>query len=127
RFDFLRVTSDTVLVPITIEVPNRQLTFQSKDGVHSAVLDIFGRISTLTGRVIQTFEDTVNRDFPDSLLRQSMQGQSVYQKAVPLRPGLYRLDVVVKDVHSGNVGVVNTALRVPRYDDEKLSASTLIL
>jgi hypothetical protein len=44
-----------------------------------------------------------------------------------LRPGLYRLDLVIKDVESGNVGVVNARLAVPRYEDEKLDASTLIL
>jgi GWxTD domain-containing protein len=127
RFDFLRVTGDTVLVPITVEVPNRQLTFQNHEGVHSAVMNLFGRISTLTGRVVQTFEDVVSRDFPDSLLQVSLKGSSIYQKAVPLRPGLYRLDIVIKDVQSGNVGVVNTRLAVPRYADDKLEASTLIL
>jgi len=127
RFDFLRVTSDTVLVPITIEVANHYLSFNSKEGVHSAVMDIYGRISTITGRRVQTFEDTVNRDFPESLLRQSLAGKSVYQKAVPLRPGQYRLDLVIKDVNSGNTGVQSVALRVPRYDEETLSASTLIL
>jgi GWxTD domain-containing protein len=127
RFDFLRITSDTVLVPITVEVPNRQLSFQEKNGVQSAVLNLFGRISTMTGRVVQTFEDVVNRDVPSSLLQQSLKGQSIYQKAVPLRPGLYRLDVVIKDVNSGNVGVVNTRLAVPRYEEDKLAASTLIL
>jgi GWxTD domain-containing protein len=127
RFDFLRVTSDTVLVPITVQVPNKYLTFQSKEGVHSAVMNIYGRISTLTGRRVQVFEDTVNRDFAESLFRQSLSGKSIYQKAVPLRPGQYRLDLVIKDVNSGNTGVVSTALRVPRYEDEKLSTSTLIL
>jgi GWxTD domain-containing protein len=127
RFDFLRITSDTVLVPITVEIPNRQLSFLEKNGVQSAVLNLFGRISTMTGRVVQTFEDVVNRDVPSSLLQQSLKGQSIYQKAVPLRPGLYRLDVVIKDVNSGNVGVVNTRLAVPRYEEEKLAASTLIL
>jgi GWxTD domain-containing protein len=127
RTDFMKVTNDTILVPITIQVSNGQLNFQSKDGIHSATMNVFGRISTLTGRVVQTFEDPVSRDFPDSLYQQSLKLQSIYQKAVPLRPGLYRLDLVIKDVQSGNVGVVNTALHVPRYEDEKLDASTLIL
>jgi len=127
RFDFLRVTGDTVLVPITVQIPNRQLTFQNREGVHSATLNLFARISTLTGRVVQTFEDVISRDFPESLLQQSLNSASIYQKAVPLRPGLYRLDIVLKDVQSGNVGVVNTRLAVPRYDDDKLEASTLIL
>jgi GWxTD domain-containing protein len=127
RFDFLRVTGDTVLVPVTVQIANRQLTFQNKEGVHSAVLNLFGRISTLTGRVVQTFEDVITRDFPESLLQQSLKGFSIYQKAVPLRPGLYRLDIVLKDIQSGNVGVVNTRLAVPRYEDDKLEASSLIL
>ena len=127
RTDFLKVTNDTVLVPVTVQVPNSQLSFQSKDGVHSATLNVFGRVSTLTGRVVQTFEEAVSRDFPDSLFQQSVKLQSIYQKAVPLRPGLYRLDLVIKDVHSGNVGVVNSRLQVPRYADEKLESSSLIL
>jgi len=127
RTDFLKVTNDTVLVPVTVQVPNSQLSFQNKDGIHSATLNVFGRITTLTGRVVQTFEEAVSRDFPDSLFQQSVKLQSIYQKSVPLRPGLYRLDLVIKDVQSGNVGVVNTRLAVPRYEDEKLEASSLIL
>ncbi len=127
RADYLKVTNDTVLVPVTVQIPNSQLSFQAKEGIHSATMNIFGRVTTLTGRVVQTFEDSVSRDFPDSLYQQSLKLQSIYQKAVPLRPGLYRLDLVIKDVQSGNVGVVNSRLQVPRYEDEKLEASSLIL
>jgi GWxTD domain-containing protein len=127
RFDYLRITGDTVLVPITVQIPNKEMTFKATEGVHSGVLNIFGRITTITGRIVQTFEDVVNRDFPEALLQASLKGVSVYQKAVPLRPGLYKLDLVIKDVNSGNVGVVNSALRVPRYAEDQLAASTLII
>ena len=127
RTDFLKVTSDTVLVPISVQIPNNQLSFKAKDGVHSAELNIFGRVSTLTDKVVQTFEDPVVKDYPDSLFNSAVKQQSIYQKSLPLRPGLYRLDIVVKDVNSGNVGAINTRLAVPRYDEEKLEASTLIL
>jgi GWxTD domain-containing protein len=70
RTDFLKVTNDTVLVPVTVQVPNSQLSFQSKDGVHRDAERIWP-ISTLTGRVVQTFEEAVSRDFPDSLFQQS--------------------------------------------------------
>jgi GWxTD domain-containing protein len=127
RTDYLKVTNDTVLVPVTVQVPNTQLSFENKEGVHSATLNVFGRVSSLTGRVVQTFEEAVSRDFPDSLFQQSVKLQSIYQKAIPLRPGLYRLDIVIKDVKSGNVGVVNTRLQVPRYEDDKLETSSLIV
>jgi GWxTD domain-containing protein len=127
RFDFLRITSDTVLVPVTIQIPTRQLSFQEKNEVDSATVNLFARITTLSGRKVQTFEDTVHHDVPASLLQKSLSTSSIYQKAVPLSPGLYRLDIVLKDVNSGNVGVVNTRLAVPRFEDDKLSSSTLIL
>src|SRR6516164_3430478 len=110
RTDFLKVTNDTVLVPVTVQVPNHQLQFKDKDGVYSAELNVFGRVSTLTNRVVQTFEDPVTRDYPETLYKQATKQSSVYQKALPLRPGLYRLDVVIKDVNSGNVGAVNSRL-----------------
>jgi GWxTD domain-containing protein len=127
RWDYLRITSDTILVPISIQIQNKQLSFQEKDGIQSATMNLFARITTLSGRNVQTFEDPIVHDIPNSLLQQSLKGFSIYQKAVPLSPGLYRLDIVVKDVNSGNVGVVNTNLRVPRYEDDKLSSSSLIL
>jgi len=127
RADFLRATADTDLVPITVQLRNRDLSFQSKQGVQSAVLDLYGRITDPGGRVVQTFEDVISRDFPETLFQSSLYLYSIYQKSVPLRSGLYRLDIVIKDMQSGNIGVLGTALRVPHFDEEKLDASSLIL
>src|SRR5262249_26280867 len=69
----------------------------------------------------------VAHDVPDSLFQKSLAQSSLYQKSIPLHPGLYRLDVVVKDVESGNVGVIETALRVPQYEEGTLNASSFIL
>ncbi|HXT74541.1 MAG TPA: GWxTD domain-containing protein [Candidatus Angelobacter sp.] len=125
--DFLRITDDTDLVPITIQIPNKDMSFQDKNGVQIATLHLFARVTSVSGRVVQTFEDTVSADTPDSLMQQYLKGYNVYQKALPLRPGLYRLDVVLKDTNSGNLGVINTRLVVPRFQDDQLGASSLIL
>jgi hypothetical protein len=106
---------------------NRDLQFRGKDGLQSAVLNLYGRITDPGGRVVQTFEDIISRDFPESLFQRSLELSSIYQKSVPLRSGLYRLDLVIKDTHSGNIGVRSEALRAPRYEEEKLDASSLIL
>jgi GWxTD domain-containing protein len=124
---FLRATADSTIVPITLQIPNRQMGFRSKDGVHSAVLNVYARITTPGGRLVQTFEEAIARDFPESLFQKSLDQTSIYQKSVPLHPGLYRLDVVVKDVETGNVGVIGTAVRVPQYEEGALNASSLIL
>lgn len=127
RADFLRATTNTVLVPITVQFRNRDLSFQNKQGLHSAVLDLYGRITDPGGRVVQTFEDVISRDFPESLVSSSLELSSIYQKSVPLRSGLYRLDLVVKDTVNGNIGTLSTALRVPLFEEGKLDASSLIL
>ena len=127
RADFLRVTTDTDLVPITVQLRNRNLAFQNKQGVRSAVLDLYGRITTPGGRVVQVFEDVIFQDIADSLFQASGDLDSIYQKSLPLRAGLYRLDIVIKDTQSGNIGTLGAALRVPHFDDEKLDASSLIL
>ncbi|HWY43378.1 MAG TPA: GWxTD domain-containing protein [Candidatus Sulfotelmatobacter sp.] len=124
---YLRVTSDSILVPITLQVPNREMGFRGKNGVQSAVLNVYARITTPGGRLVQSFEDTVARDFPESLFQKSLDQSSIYQKSVPLHPGLYRLDVVVKDVETGNIGVIETSLRVPQYEEGVLNASSLVL
>jgi GWxTD domain-containing protein len=128
RTDFVRVTSDTVLVPITIQIKNKDVTFNTKDGVSHGVVNILGKVSTITHKVVQTFEDTVEVSEPSELLEQALNQQKVYWKSLPLRPGAYRLDIGIKDVNNpDHVGVYSQSINVPKFDDEKLSTSSLIL
>jgi len=127
RADFVRITSDTVLVPVTIQVKNRDITFVNKDGIQRGVVNIYGRVTTLTGRVAQTFEDTVQVDVPLELFEKTVANSSVYWKAMPLRPGRYRMDLVVKDVNGDRTGSWSKGILVPDFGDEKLASSTLIL
>jgi len=125
--DFVKVTSDTVLVPVTVQVKYKDITFQNKEGVQLGTVNIFGRASTLTGRVAQTFEDTVAVNEPAELLPKELEKMAVYWKALPLRPGRYRLDVVVKDVNGDRVGTWSRGILVPEYNEDKLATSSLIL
>ena len=127
RSDFVKVTGDTVLVPITIQVKYRDITFANKDGVQRGTINIFGRVSTLTGRVVQTFEDTAQVDVPAELLPRTAENSSVYWKALPLRPGRYKIEVAVKDVNGDRKGLWSRGIVVPEYSDDKLSTSSLIV
>lgn len=126
--DFVKVTDDTILVPVTIQIKNRNVTFQTKDGVAKGEVNIFGRVSTITDRVVQTFEDTVEVEQPAELLPKTMDNENLYWKALPLPPGRYRLDVAIKDVNNpDHVGIYARGIEVPRYNDDQLAASSLIL
>jgi GWxTD domain-containing protein len=125
--NFARVTEDTVLVPIVIQIRNRDITFANKDGVERGTLNLFGRVTTLTGRVVQTFEDTVQVDIPYDLLPKLADNPSIYGKSLPLAPGHYRLDIAIKDLNGDRTGSWYHSIVVPEYRDERLSASSLIL
>ncbi len=127
RSDFVKITSDTVLVPITIQIKTKDMTFVQKEGIQRAAVNIFGRISTLSGRVASTFEDTVGVDEPNDLLEKALLTTQIYWKAVPLKPGMYKIDLALKDVNGDRVGTLVRSIRVPEFDDERLSSSSLIL
>src|SRR5205814_8447155 len=100
---------------------------QLKDGIQKAVVNIYGRITTMSRRPVNVFEDTVTIDPPAAMLQEMIKRPSVYQKSIPLAPGTYRLNMVVKDVVGGNMNNYEMALNVPRYDDENLASSTVVL
>jgi GWxTD domain-containing protein len=127
RTDFMRVTEESVLTPVTIQAANRDLQFENKEGVMHAVLDIFGQITSLGGRIVSTFEDAVVLDVPENDFQRYVDRKSVYQKVVPLRPGRYKLTVVLKDDLSGHMGSLELGIQVPRFVEEQLASSSLIL
>ena len=127
RTDFIRVTEETVLTPVTVQVQNSDLQFQNKDGVMHGVLDIFGQISSLGGRIVNTFEKSLVLDVPEGEFQRYQDHRSVYQEVVPLKPGRYKLSMVLKDDLNGHMGSMELGIIVPRYDEEKLANSSLIL
>jgi GWxTD domain-containing protein len=127
RTDFIRVTDDMVLTPVTIQVAHHDLQFTNKNGIMHAVVDIYGQVNSPSGKFVTSFEDGVVLDVPEDQFQHYSETKSVYQKALPLRPGLYKVGIVVKDDTNGRIGTTDLGVRVPKYEDDKLMHSSLIL
>jgi GWxTD domain-containing protein len=127
RMDFIRVTDETVLTPITVQISNSDLQFQNKDGVMHGVLDVFGEITSLGGHIVDTFTKTVVLDVPEHEFLQFQGHKSLYQEPVPLRPGRYKLSLVLKDDSNGHMGSEELGITVPKFDEGNLTNSSLIL
>ena len=128
RTDYVKVTENTVLVPVTVQIKNRDVTFVTKDGVSKGVVNILGKVTNINHRVMQTFEDTVEITQPAELLEKTLDRQSVYWKALPLVSGRYRLDIAIKDVNNpDHMGYFGQGIEVPTFHDDKLETSSLIL
>jgi GWxTD domain-containing protein len=127
RVDFFRQSDERVISAFTIQTENKDLVFQDSGGLQQARINIFGKITSVAGRRVGIFEDPVITTATTQELTEAKDRKSAYQKAVPLPPGTYKVDVIVRDVVSGATGIRHVGFTVPRYDPAKLSTSTLIL
>ncbi len=127
RIDFFRQSEDRVIATFTVQADNKELQFEKVGGLETARMNIFGRITAVSGKRSGIFEDSVTANATTEELADLRDKKSVYQKAIALTPGTYKVDVVVRDVGTGNKGIVNMGFQVPRYDEKKLSTSSLVL
>jgi GWxTD domain-containing protein len=124
---YVRITDASVLTGVTVQVENQDLMFKEQDGLHKAVVNIYGRVTTMTRRVETYFEDTVSINTTGDRLQSESARSSIYNKPMPLAPGKYRLELVIKDVIGETMSTYRTALNVPQFPEEELGMSTLIL
>ena len=126
QISYFKQSDDRVIVAFTIQTENRDLVFRDAGGIQSARLNISGRITSVAGRRIGYFEDVVTTTATDDELAEAKDRKSAYQKAVPLPPGHYRVDVLVRDVASGAASIHHVGFAVPKFGTE-LASSSLIL
>lgn len=127
RVDFFKQSDERVITTFTIQAENRELVFEDIGGIPTARMNIFGRITAVTDRRAGIFEDSVTATSTATDLAEEKERKSVYQNAQALAPGNYKVQVVVRDVASGNKGIRTIGFKVPTFDKENLWTSTLIL
>jgi GWxTD domain-containing protein len=127
RVDYIRITDATDLCNITVQFNNNELQYATKEGMAKATVNLYGRITSLSRRPVNWFEDTVEVSVPAEMLQQAMTGSNVYFKSIPIPPGTYRLNVVAKDLVGGTLNNTERALNVPHYDEDQLGSSSVIL
>jgi GWxTD domain-containing protein len=127
KVDFYRASDERVMTAITIQTDNNDLTFKDVGGVQRARLNIYGRVTNLSGRRITSFEDPVTTDATVEELNSAKDRKSAYQRVLPLSPGNYKVDLLVRDINSGATTVKAIGFEVPKYAPEKLATSSLVL
>jgi hypothetical protein len=128
RVDFFPITDASVMTYVSVQFENKDLQLKTKDGVAAANVHLFGEFRTISGKIVQSFEQDMDiAGGPEQYRTDWAQKKSIGQKEVPLTPGVYRLDVVCKDVTSGFANNYSKTVTVPRIDPDSLSTSTLIL
>ncbi|MEY3282625.1 MAG: hypothetical protein RIR86_638 [Acidobacteriota bacterium] len=127
NINLLRVTDSAVLTSFTVQLENQDLVYKEVGGLPQAAVNIYAKVTNVAGRRAGQFEDVVTSSYTPESLEVGMQQRSAYQKNVVLTPGNYKIDLVVRDVNSGKTGVIKQGFVVPRYEEGRLSTSTMIL
>ena len=128
RQDYFRLNRDRGLTSFTLEIANRHLTYEPEAGSLVARVSVYGIVTSISREVVAEFEEDLVSAYQPEDLETGRKARSLYQKLVSLEHrGRYRIDLLVKDLKSGKVGVVRRSVDPPSYPDGMLSASSLVL
>jgi GWxTD domain-containing protein len=128
RVDYIKLSEDRVLVPITVELNNKDLEFKKEFDFNQATVNVYGVVTSLSGRLMREFEDVISVEFLDQYFERGKSKRSEYQHVVALPPGQrYKLELILKDVNSNSTGTMSVGLNVPKYDEGTLHSSSIIL
>lgn len=126
-FDYFSVDTNNYLVPISIVVPHKYLDYVKEGGTSRAVVDLYGQISTISGRILSVFEETISTQADADKVIENAQQKSLYQKSMQLAPGRYKLDVILHDANSEKVGTKSVGIILPKVSEEELTLSSIVL
>ncbi len=123
----LRVTDTAVLTSFTVQMENQDLVFKDVGGIQQAAVNIYAKISNAAGRRVGQFERLVTASSTAEALESYQKIASSFMENLVLQPGIYKIDLVVRDVNSGKTEVIKQGFQVSKYDEGKLATSTMIL
>jgi GWxTD domain-containing protein len=123
----LRVTDTAVLTSFTVHMENSDLVFKDVGGIQQAAVNIYAKITNAAGRRMGQFEHVVTAASPTETLEAYLKTASVFMENVVLQPGIYKIDLIVRDVNSGKTQVIKQGFQVNKFEEGKLAASTMIV
>jgi GWxTD domain-containing protein len=127
QINFFRLSDNRVVAHLTIQADNSQLSFTDSGGLQTARMNIFGWITTVTDRRLGKFEESVSTTATAEELSTTKMRKSAYGRAFILQPGRYKVDIILRDVESGAMGVRRVGFEVPKFPEDQLSASDILL
>jgi len=103
--DISKATDVTSVVNITISFPGYKAAQPEGESVPPRTLNVVGRAKTLTGHVVELFEEQVTVD-------QAIPSEPRVQKSVPLFNARYRLEIAAEVAHAEEATTWTGALNV---------------
>ena len=122
-YDFIRLNSQNFLVPITLSFDPAAISFQLLDGLRHSRLQVYGLVTSLSNQRVFEFDDEIVIDYPEN----QSKAEHTYQRKLPLQPGRFKIELLVKDTVSNNLGSLAVGIEIPAGDPNGVSTSSIVL
>jgi len=116
----VRLGGSEALVPMVMSVPSQALSFRQEGDLAVNRLQVYGRITSLTGRLVYEFDDEILLSYPTSGGREpdgTDQKPVLYRRPLALRHGTFKLDAVIREASSNKMGSASLGLSIPDFSD----------
>ncbi len=121
------VDENNYLVPVTLMIPEKYLDYTAEGDVYRSVIDVYGQVSAVNGRILNVFEETIGSTRDTRGTTENVDQKSIYQKSMQLAPGRYKLDIIIHDANSEKVGTKSVGIILPNVSKETLTISSVVL
>jgi GWxTD domain-containing protein len=128
RTDFYRVSESDVATALTLQIDHKDLAFENSGGIYMATVNVSARLKQLSGKTAGSFQEVITTPrYGEDNFALGQQQKSAFQKNILLPPGRYKIDVVARDTTSGKTGIITKSFVVPRFEENKLATSSVVL
>ena len=116
-------------MPVVVEVKTAPLTFQpDKDGKnYTSDFTVLVRFLDRDNQVVRKVSEHYEIRGELAQIERAKQGEVVFYRESELPAGIYSMETVVHDAPSGKSSVRFATVEVPRYDENTLRMSSLVV
>lgn len=125
--DYFKGEGPAELVPLSIQLAGDGIQFEQKGDQRVAQFEFLAQVAEPKGRVAGVARDIVQVRLPVEKAERIRSGQILYTTGFQLRPGEYRMKVLVRDNRTGRLGSFEQSLTVPDLGGKSLETSSIVL
>jgi VWFA-related protein len=123
-----RLSSKQVYVPISAKISSSALDWAEKHNAREAGFDFAAEVRALpSGTPVADLRDTINVKLDPSNFDQIRQSNLLYQGAMVLSPGNYRLKFIARENESGKIGTFEQNMSIPPEPNNRMTLSSVML
>ena len=113
------------VVTALLHIDASRLTFKEVDGRYKTALEEVGFIFDSSGKAVDRFSETVNFNLLPQSYEQGLKRGFVLTRTLKIKPGMYQVNMFVREPDSGLIGTANDFFEVPAMKGARLAASSI--